>query len=109
MNIDNDEKMAMIGFSNQDDISHFMTIDENGGQLTSKNSQYEQDGNTTIMQSQRAPTEMGYEDFSENIFAGINVDEKKPLNKPIGKFKSGLNESSDTQTFNSEFGEYCDK
>ena len=52
---------------------------------------------------------MGYEDFSENIFAGINADEKKPLNKPIGKFKSGLNESSDTQTFNSEFGEYCDK
>ena len=34
-------------------------------------------GNTTVMQSQRAPTEMGYDELSENILAFAVNDEKK--------------------------------
>ena len=82
-----------------------MTIDENNaGQMTSKNSQ---GGNTTVMQSMRSPTEMGYDELSESILAG---SQKAPINKAVNyKFKSNINEPSDTQTFTAEFGENSDK
>ena len=84
-----------------------MTIDENGAhQMTCKNSQ---GGQTTVMQSMRSPTEMGYDELSENILAGMNPDEKKLPPKIATKFKSNLNEPSDTQTFTAEFGENSDK
>ena len=36
----------------------------------------------------RSPTEMGYEELSENILAGMNVDEKKLSGKAVNyKFK----------------------
>lgn len=75
--------------------------------MTSKNSQ---GGTTTVMQSMRSPTEMGYDELSENILAGMNQDEKKlPLKAANYKFKSNINEPSDTQTFTAEFGENSDK
>ena len=102
--------MAMMGYTNNDTLGHYMTIEEHGefgGNMTTKNSQC---GDTTVMQSQRAPTEMGYDELSENILAFAINDEKKLTSKRAnGNFKSRLNESSDTHTFNSEFGEYCDK
>ena len=74
------QKLAMMrseamGFPNQDPLNQYMTIEEHSGLLTSKNSQ--DGGNTTVMQSQRAPTEMGYDELSENILAFAVNDEKK--------------------------------
>lgn len=53
---------------------------------------------------------MGYEELSENILAGMNADEKKLSGKAVNyKFKSNINEPSDTHTFTAEFGENSDK
>lgn len=62
------------------------------------------------MQSMRSPTEMGYDELSENILAGMNPNEKKlPMKIASGKFKSNINEPSDSQNFTAEFGENSDK